>query len=469
MRLFPRYHGPSVLDQVCSVDNLTAAWRRVRSNIQVARRGSSAGIDAVTLRDFEADWTNQMNSLADDLRSGTYRPLPARRVAIPKASGGERVIAILTIRDRVAQRAMQQVLEPLFDPLLLDCSYGCRLRVGVPHALAQVQRYAERGLTWVVDADIASYFDQIDHRLLLGMVRQRIDEVPVLQVIHRWLEAAVADAPGLEPATWTPPPAEQAEQHAAAWSESQTGQPEGWERGSPMLPPHAGIPPGGGMLPDWGTDPYAATRWGAGAAPGGWPPGRASTLPALLLDERVWTVAGLAQPVWSGVQRALPYMQRIGGQRVALAAAAVATVAGAAAAGDAWLRRRQPQRGTLQGGALSPLLANIYLHPFDLALTSQGWRLVRFMDDFVILCASQQEAEQALMLVHKQLSTLRLTLNEEKTRIVAYDDGLEFLGQALVPRQSGRRLIQGFSTFAEAERVLRETSSRVRQRWTKKR
>lgn len=159
MPLFSHYDGPPLLEQVCRIDNLTLAWRRVRNNIQVARRKHSAGVDAVTLRDFEADWTRQMSQLADELRSGTYRPLPPRRVRIPKASGGERAIAILAVRDRVAQRAVQQVLEPLFDPHLLDCSYGCRPLVGVPDAVARVARYADQGLTWVVDADIRNYFD----------------------------------------------------------------------------------------------------------------------------------------------------------------------------------------------------------------------------------------------------------------------------------------------------------------------
>jgi len=146
MPLFPRYQGPPLMPQICSVENLTLAWRRVRSNIHVARRGRSAGLDAVTLRDFEADWTRQMAQLADELQQGTYRPLPAKRVAIPKASGGERAIAILAVRDRVAQRAVQQVLDPLFDPCFLDCSYGCRPYVGVPDAVARVQRYADQGL-----------------------------------------------------------------------------------------------------------------------------------------------------------------------------------------------------------------------------------------------------------------------------------------------------------------------------------
>src|SRR5262245_44501988 len=135
MPIFPKYDGPPLIDEICGVENLTVAWRRVRSNIRMAWRGRSAGTDAVTIRDFEADWARQMAQLAEELQSGTYRPLPPKRVHIPKASGGERAIAILAVRDRVAQRAVQQVIEPLFDPLFLDCSYGCRPLVGVPEAV----------------------------------------------------------------------------------------------------------------------------------------------------------------------------------------------------------------------------------------------------------------------------------------------------------------------------------------------
>jgi len=85
MPIFPRYDGPPLIDQICSVENLTLAWRRVRSNIQTWRRGRSAGPDAVTLRDFQADWTRQMTQLADKLRNGAYRPLPPRRVVLPRA------------------------------------------------------------------------------------------------------------------------------------------------------------------------------------------------------------------------------------------------------------------------------------------------------------------------------------------------------------------------------------------------
>jgi RNA-directed DNA polymerase len=434
MPIFPRYDGAALIEQICCVENLTLAWRRVRSNVRIARRGRSAGLDAVTLRDFEVDWTRQMGQLAEELRGGTYRALPPKRVAIPKASGGERAIAILAVRDRIAQRAVQQVLEPLFEPLFLDCSYGCRPHVGVPDAVARVARYADQGLTWVVDADVASYFDTIDQRILLGLLRQRIDDLAVLRLIAQWLASGAlvaGDAPmvasgGVLDALGR---RGQALQRWLAWS---TPDP---------LP-----------TPDL-RDPYAADGW---EQPAGAP-----------MSNNLGTALLLARPALSAARMVLPYARRvarrIGGQRALLIGALAA--GGAIAAGE--LARRawgEGPRGTPQGGALSPLLANIYLHPFDLALTSQGVRLVRFMDDFVIMCASREEAERALQLASSQLSTLRLALNQAKTSVASYADGIEFLGQALAPRRGEQRLEQGLANFEEAQAALRRAAGSVRRR-----
>lgn len=445
MPLFPRYSGPPLIEQICSVENLTLAWRRVRSNIQVARRGRSAGPDAVTLRDFEADWTRQMTTLAEELRSGAYRPLPPRHVQIPKASGGARAIAILSVRDRVAQRAVQQVVEPLFDPLFLDCSYGCRPLVGVPEAVARVERYAQQGLTWVVDADIASYFDTIDQRILLGMVRQRIAEPALLQMIAQWLTVGALHRDETEPIA---PP----ETRLSRWGQA-------LRRFAPWGGQQPGAPAAFGLPPSELADPYAAAIW---EQPGSVGPLGAGPMVANSLEQHLWTAMMFARPVLSGARMAWPYVRRVGGRRIALASA---VAAGALAASEAVRRGSDPdRRGTPQGGALSPLLANIYLHPFDLALTSQGLRLVRFVDDFVVMCASQAEAARVLVLVQQQLGTLRLTLNAEKTKIVHYADGLAFLGQALAPRAHGPRLAQGLDTFDEAQAALRKAAGTVRRR-----
>ncbi|MGQ9827804.1 MAG: reverse transcriptase domain-containing protein [Roseiflexus sp.] len=444
MRLFPIYDGPPLLPRICSVENLTLAWRRVRSNIQAYRRHRSAGPDAVTLRDFEADWVRQMSQLADEIQSGTYRPLPAKHITIPKSSGGERAIAILAVRDRIAQRAVHQVIAPLFDPCFLDCSYGCRSYVGVPEAVARVQRYARQGLGWVVDADVASYFDSIDRRVLLGLVRQRIDDLPVLKLIAQWLEAgAMTGDDGVlsEESAATPlQRGEAALRRAWGWGAEQLGAP------GITHPPAAG--------------PYTAAVW---ETPGGaFDDDSLSTMRQPEPDSHLWTAMMLARPALDGARKALPYLQKIGARRLAVVAGvAVGALAISEAVARAQLANR---RGTPQGGALSPLLANIYLHPFDVALTSQGFRLVRFMDDFVVMCATEDEARRALHFARRQLHVLRLSVNEEKTRIASYAEGIEFLGTALAPRATGPRLGDGLVDFAEAERALREAARNVRRR-----
>jgi RNA-directed DNA polymerase len=440
MAHFPRYNGPSLMDRICSVENLTLAWRRVRQNIELARRHRSAGVDAVTLRDFEADWVRQMSELAGQLQDGSYRPLPPRHVAIPKRSGGERALAILAVRDRIAQRAVFQVLEPLFDPYFLDCSFGCRPGIGVPEAVARVSRYAEQNLPWVVDADIAEYFDTIDHRHLMALLRQRITEQPVLQLIARWLQAgALSRAADPIGGRGDPPDSpigrgRQVARQALDWLA---------DRREPLeeLPTIAR----GAELVDWEDMQRDASTF-------------PQFNPAML-----WEAATLARPWLRGAQSLLPRLQRIGTHRLLLAGA-VATSALLATEVIARRRSVSDRRGTAQGGPLSPLLANIYLHPFDVAMTTEGWRLVRYVDDFVIMCADENEAGRALDAARCHLSGLRLALSPPKTQVVRYADGLAFLGQDLAPRQRGPLLEDGLTTFAEAERALRAAAQQARQR-----
>lgn len=466
MPLFPKYEGPPLMERLCQVETLTSAWQRVRSNIPLQQRGRSAGTDAITIRAFEADWSRQMHALADDLRSGRYRPLPPKLVDIPKPQGGMRAIAILAIRDRIVLRAMQQVLEPLFDPYFLDCSYGCRPRVGVQDAVTRVTRYADQGLTWVVDADIASYFDTIDQRILLALLRQRIPEVAMLRLIQVWLEN------GSGRTIESSPLPEAGGLHGVI------------ERGRQAMQKLAGqvSTPGSAYI----HDPYLAAQWeqpsagpGMGLGNGlglgmhdavdGWPMPSSYAMPGMhgmgsgqdsSLLNSLWTAFLLGRPLLSVGQRALPYLRKLGGERLMLAGT---LTAGALATAELVMRwQRSAQRGTLQGAALSPLLGNIYLHPFDLALSAHGLRLVRFVDDFVVMCASQEEAQQALQFIQRQLDVLHLELNQEKTHILNYADGLDFLGETLAPHAKGPRLMDGVTSFDEAQQRLRQAARKVR-------
>lgn len=443
MRLFPRYSGAPLIDQIVSVENLTLAWRRVRSNIKLAQRGRSSGPDAVTLRDFEHDWARHMGTLADELRNGSYRPVPPKRISIPKASGGQRAIAILTVRDRVAQRAVQQVLEPLFDPFFLDCAYGCRPGLGVPQAIERVQRYADQGLTWVVDADISNYFESIDQRIVLGLVRQRIDDGAVMRLIAQWLSTGTIDQSDVQPL------------HSPTTMLGRAGEAvqRFFDHDDHRAHDIYDDPRMGESM--WPSD--HADMWGQGSALASHGGG---------IEQKLWTAAMVARPVVRGVRMALPYAQRLGTRRLAVAGAVAAS---ALAAGEVLVRQQARRRGTPQGGALSPLLANIYLHPFDVALTNHGVRIVRFMDDFVLMCRTSEDAYSAYALAERQLHALRLTMNAEKTHVLPYSDGLDFLGHALVPRQHGPRLGQGVRTFSETEHALRTAADQVRSSFKRRR
>ncbi|WP_129628487.1 reverse transcriptase domain-containing protein [Candidatus Oscillochloris fontis] len=447
MRLFPAYTQTRLIDQICAVDNMTYAYRQVRSNIAAYRRARSTGPDGLSLHDFDANWPQQMANLTEELRNGTYQPIPARMVAIPKKSGGERAITIMAIRDRIAQRATLQVLEPIFDPLLHDAAYGCRPRLSVTDAIERVARYAAQGYTWVVDADIQDYFSSIDQRLLLTLVRQRVPEVAILRLIAAWLRSGNGAYVDVAPLAW--------EEQGVPSLLNRTLQTfrRMWDNHTEHRPP---IPPTFSPtdpVEDWEAPEVSAWR-SPYSPPTPYGVGQQSPL------NNLWTALMLAQPALNGVRRAWPSIQRIGGRRIALAGAVAAGAIAAYEVATNW--PREEPRGTAQGGPLSPLLANIYLHPFDIALTSQGLRLVRYMDDFVVMCASQSEAERTLRLIERQLTILNLRLNHEKSSIRNYNDGLDFLGQSLIPRRRGPTIERGLQTFSEAEVIIRTTMKRVR-------
>jgi RNA-directed DNA polymerase len=168
----------SLWDKVWQSDNLDQAILGV-----ILNRGS-AGVDGQTTEQLKQDWTPQCDQLQQELRGGSYRPHPARRVWIPKLGSAElRPLGIPAVRDRVVQTALRAVLEPIFERDFAEQSYGFRPGRGSVQALARVERLLQSGHLWIVDADLKACFDTIPHERLLALVRKRIADGKVLRLL----------------------------------------------------------------------------------------------------------------------------------------------------------------------------------------------------------------------------------------------------------------------------------------------
>jgi len=273
----------SLIDKVYHEATLHSAARRV-----TARKNKAAGVDHVTPQMFERRLSENVRQLHEELKSGTYQPRPVRRTQIPKPSSREtRPLGIPTIRDRVVQTVLRDVIEPIFERDFAAHSYGFRPGRGCKDALRRVDALVKAGYVYVVDADLKSYFDTIPHERLTERIAEKISDSRVLAMIEMFLKQGVMD--GL----------------------------------------------------------------------------------------REWT----------------------------------------------------PEEGCPQGAVISPLLSNIYLDPLDHLMAAAGFEMVRYADDFVILCRTREDADRALSLVREWTAESGLTLHPEKTHVAhAVTDGFEFLG-----------------------------------------
>jgi RNA-directed DNA polymerase len=184
----PEFRFYLLYDKVYREDVLLRAWVLAKAN------NGAPGVDGKSFKDIESEGLMEwLNGLRKDLLDKTYRPLPVRRVMIPKPGGGERPLGIPTIRDRVAQTAAKLILEPIFEADLEPNAYGYRPGKSAADAIQEVDKLLYEGYTDVVDADLSKYFDTIPHSELMQCVARRIVDKHMLQLVKMWLTVPVEE------------------------------------------------------------------------------------------------------------------------------------------------------------------------------------------------------------------------------------------------------------------------------------
>lgn len=300
-----------LIDKVWAEDTLERAWDKVRSN------GGSPGVDGITIERFAKDSQSRLLAVKEQIKAGTYQPKPVKRVWIDKLGSREkRPLGVPTVTERIVQSALRMVIEPIFEKDFAEHSYGFRPGRGCKDGLRRVDQLLHEGRRWIVDADLKGYFDTIPHVQLMELVKGKIADGRVLELIKSYLKQGV-------------------------------------------------------------------------------------------LDELQQYEAG--------------------------------------------------EEGTPQGAVISPLLANLYLDGLDHLMAGKGWEMVRYADDFIILCHTRGEAEEALQTIQQWVEEAGLRLHPEKTRIVdaSQPGGFDFLGYHF---ERGAKTPRTKSLAKFKDSIRRETS-----------
>lgn len=183
----PKAEALRLMEAVVERSNLFMAYERVVKN------KGAPGVDGLTVSEFKPWLQRHWIRLRQDLLSGVYQPEMVRKVEIPKPQGGVRILGVPTLGDRLIQQALNQVLQPLFDPEFSGSSFGFRPGRNAHQAVQAAQGYVAAGKRWTVDLDLEKFFDRVNHDALMARVGRRVEDVRVLKLIRRYLEAGMME------------------------------------------------------------------------------------------------------------------------------------------------------------------------------------------------------------------------------------------------------------------------------------
>ena len=177
--------GECLFEEIYAHPRLERAFRKVKAN------GGVAGVDEVSVEEFEENLKENMEEIQGQLKSRKYKPQPVLRVSIPKPSGGERHLGIPTVRDRIVQYSIKMALEPWFEPDFSESSYGFRPNRSQKGAIAQAKKHVANGKEWVVDLDLEKFFDTVNHDRTLNLIREKVTDPRLLKLIALFLRSGV--------------------------------------------------------------------------------------------------------------------------------------------------------------------------------------------------------------------------------------------------------------------------------------
>ena len=176
-----------LIEKILSEENLQKAIRKVKKN------KGAPGVDKMTVQEVE-EWFNQYKEdLISKILNKQYKPMPVKRVYIPKPNGKQRPLGIPTVVDRVIQQAMLQVLSEIYEPVFSEHSYGFRPNRSAHMAMEEVLSYLNEGYEWIVDLDIEKFFDTVNHDKLISILRERVNDSKTLHLIRAYLQAGILD------------------------------------------------------------------------------------------------------------------------------------------------------------------------------------------------------------------------------------------------------------------------------------